>query len=843
MPKPNPCPPPEASQLDGFFTEADILAKRHELEMSQEDKHKTVIANLENKICQLRQRKLNEEAQYEVELQKTAEAVRQAEGKVTAAREQHTQCMQDIRDQYAVERAGFVQQLEDLQRALEKDRQTLFKKQAEIEHMDQQAMNANDRRAIEQNQLAEEISIMQSKLAEAAAAHEEKKRVYKEEADDKLKVFTADKNQLKAQIEEVRASNEKRNREYRIQELELQRTREDQCIQQRLDREEMEVRFGPLLMEKDDLTKRIKFLNEKATRRKEEEMRKAQDIVKYYDEVAFDREANFGREKEEYGRNLMEVEETLRKKEAELIQVRQDHDTQIRDINDRIDKRTKDMEKEILQQNEHQRKQMEQITDRGRHNEIEEEIHDKQVNLMNLEAEQQAEEALLQSKLKSLMEKERNLRDGLNARHLKHSDFITSLENEVSTEQSKASNEQRELEGLKEDLQQKTLEARNSLENGIRHAIGRLNDINKDICDVKRCMKEREESAQDRGENVEKRIGDEMRRLGNLKGDLEEQVPPLQDKHNELKQKMKEDKTRHEAKMDILISEQTGVAAEHAEELKRMKDLLNSTRNEFDEEREHMVDILKETLRSNEELRDRHEKEIFDLNVNLVRALEGESPMAQAQAKLKTFKELQNETKRQSTEYERLTLEYCQQLGATDKEHECELEKLNQELLQLTKAYAQDGIKDPEYRLGQINKLLEKKQQLLKACSKDRPHLLDNFDEAKLKNSELRERISQKKKDLQELMQNRQRDMSEITNQIQEQATSHASKQENVVRKTSEILSCALDEAPKDSAKEVALGEAKSEAIVSCALDETPKGSAKEPAESEKENINEASKK
>lgn len=800
MPKKvDPCPPPDKgpSQLDGLFTEADILAKRHELEMSQEDQHKTEIAGLENRICQLKQRKQNEEAQYEIELHEVSEQVRQAEGRLCAAREQHEQCLQDIKDQYAEQRAGFVQQLEDLKRAVERDRQTMEAKKIEIEKMEQQALKGQDKRAMIQEGLMREIEELQDRLSNLTKEHENKKSVMKEEADERIRNFKADSERIKGQLEEVRTDAERRNREFRIQELQLRRTGEDQQLQSRLDREEMQVRFGPILMEKEDLVKRIAFLQNKISHRREDEKRKAQDIVKQFDEIYFDRESGFEREKEENERQRQDKDEELRKKEAELVKVRQEHDTRIREINERIDLRTKEMEKEILNQNERQRRQLEQITNRERHKAIEDEIHSKNIGLMNIESEQQAEEALLQSRLKSLTEKEKLLRDGLNAKHMKHSDFITCLENDLNSNQSKAANEHREFLVLKEGLDNKVSDARRALECDIRNAIDRLNEINKEICDVKRCMKEREEAAQDKGDSVERRISDETRRLGNLKGDLEEQIPPLQEKHNELKQKMKDDKQRHEAKMKSLTEEADSVGKDHQDELNRMEDMVDGTREQYKNETDNLMQTLKDLLESNDELRSRHEKEIFALNVNLVRALEGASLPGmdgiEVTGRLNKIKNLQDEYTRKSAEYDNINFEYFKEACEPNPENEKELKKLLKYRNKLAKDLKTDGIDRPEERLKILENLVERNKHK-KSDLSNKPQVMDNIDEAKMKNSELKEQLNRKKKDLQDLMQKRQKEISGLTKQVQEQTKKHHRKSECDSTHHASLINCVLDE-------------------------------------------------
>jgi len=59
-------------------------------------------------------------------------------------------------------------------------------------------------------------------------------------------------------------------------------------------------------------------------------------------------------------------------------------------------------------------------------------------------------------------------------------------------------------------------------------------------------LKAKEEAAKDRGESIDKRIEEEVERLRALKEDLEAQIEPLKDKHDELKHKLVEEKARNE---------------------------------------------------------------------------------------------------------------------------------------------------------------------------------------------------------------------------------------------------------------------------------------------------------
>jgi predicted nucleic acid-binding Zn-ribbon protein len=69
------------------------------------------------------------------------------------------------------------------------------------------------------------------------------------------------------------------------------------------------------------------------------------------------------------------------------------------------------------------------------------------------------------------------------------------------------------------------------------------------VSELKRALKAKEEAAKDRGESIDKRIDDEVERLKLLKEDLEGQIVPLQEKHNELKQKLADERAKHESQL------------------------------------------------------------------------------------------------------------------------------------------------------------------------------------------------------------------------------------------------------------------------------------------------------
>jgi phage-related minor tail protein len=76
-----------------------------------------------------------------------------------------------------------------------------------------------------------------------------------------------------------------------------------------------------------------------------------------------------------------------------------------------------------------------------------------------------------------------------------------------------------------------------------------VRNVSLQIAELKRTLKSKEEAARDRGESIDKRIEDETHRLKLLKEDLEGQILPLKEKHSELKQKLAEEKAKHESQL------------------------------------------------------------------------------------------------------------------------------------------------------------------------------------------------------------------------------------------------------------------------------------------------------
>ncbi len=769
--EPEVCPNPEINPnlLAELFTEADILAKRHEFEQGQEQEQKAELAKMEKTICELEQRKKKDEVTFRMAYHQVVKRAKRAEARIVAAKVQHQQCIEDVLQQYAVEREGYALNLQNLQRELDEDKQTYQDKKEELKRAEMANMQTLEKRKKNLGAITEEIEQLQKKLHELNWAHEEKKKGYKDNSEERVRAFTSDSNKLKARIDEVRSQGEKANMQFRRQEMDLIRQRDEMLGQEQLDREEMEVRMGGLLMEKDDYTQRIAFLEKKVEQRKQVEKRKAIEVNKLFEDIMRDNTGNFKREKDDNTRRILMKEDELRQMEGELVSVREHHDSSIKDINYAIDKQKRDAQQEMKIKEDNYKERIDNITDQNRHKELEDSIHNKRCVIMNLEADQQAEETFLQTRLKFLAEKEKYLRDGLHSKEMKFSDYLISIENELSQTKTKAIQEQHAYDNMKAELDKNVAEAQRNLRDDIKEVTARLNNINKDICDVQRSIKETDEGGKEREDELERRIGEEVKRLQTMKSDLEEQIPPMQEKHNNLKQTIKEDKENHEKVFEALKEEYESVAKDHEEELENMQKLLASERASFKRQQDELLKRLKDMLDRVESIRKKHEHDLSVCHTKLLDALKGQATFDfdDAVEKVKSIRDLQDTYGKKSREYEDLIINTIVDQYGQDSKHEGAVRQLNVDLKWLAKEMIKDGIKSPEQRLTKIKALLETKQkQHEKSGGDDQSPIMDNVEEAKSKNSELKDKLRTKKKEIHDLMQKRQEEISHLTQEI-----------------------------------------------------------------------------
>ena len=461
----------------------------------------------------------------------------------------------------------------------------------------------------------------------------------------------------------------------------------------------------------------------------------------------------------------------VKDKELELEKIKAEQDQKLHETENELLKKIKDLEDEIHDQEERNKSELEQATNKDKYNDLEEAIHQKTCHLQNLEANQQAEEALLKVWLEAVTDKERHLREEAAAKQGRYAEKISQLESELMNARQKAESEQRQYDQLKEDIENKLQEKRSQFESHTREAAAHLNDLNNQIAELKRSLKTKEEAAKDRGDSVDKRIKSETTRLNILREELEKQIGPLKTKHNDLKHKLINEKEKHEQQLQILQDEQEQQSREQEEELNRLYNLQEKLRLQFKEERRQLQQSLKEILDTNDTLREKHEKEIFDLNMRLVQTLQATSSEkidAEAtQELLEKVKKLQKDYAEKSREFEDLKLQHNEEFHELSERNETEIRELKQDIVRLSKDYLKDGVKDPVERVSRLKEMLEQKDQELNKVreeplknSEETNKLLEEINDAKAKNEELSEQLKQKKKELGDLMNERQREMA-----------------------------------------------------------------------------------
>ncbi len=770
-----------------MVTEADIIARRHELEQAREETHKKQIEELEARVREMEEKKRELERQGRDDLHKLILERRDLEEKLKACLEQQEQCIKDIKETQAKEIQGYKQELVDLQKSLAEERNELVRKQGLIAELEAKKADEEAQRTRDQETLKELIKEEEANLERLVKEHEGVKNKYKSEADARVQAFKEESDHLNSNIEDIKKEIETKTQEFKKQETELERKKDELQAQLDKERTEREKKLAPLTSEKEALTQKIQEIQNKIITTREQEEKKTEEIIKHYEETLNNNQKEFEKEKEAQTKTIFDKECQIRDKELELEKLKNDNEEKLREIESEMVQKLKDMEEELRDQDEKNRKELQQVVDKDRYKELEDQIHQKQCELQNLEANQEAEEALLRVWLETVTDKEKVLHDEASAKESRYSNKISSLENQLNSVKQKADNEQRQYDALKEEIERKLQDKREQFEAHARDATTHINDLNNQIADLKRNLKSREAAAKSRNEAIDRRIGDEVHRLGSLKKDLEEQIEPLKRRHNELKQTLAQEKENYQAQLSKMQKEQHYQTKEQEEELNKLYSLLENVRAQFKEERNQLQKALKEILDSNDKLREKHEKEIFELNMKLVQTLEtsskGKIDPNQTKDLLNKVKDLQDEYGRKSREYEEALTRQTEEKHKLAQRNEKEIQQLKSDISKLSKEYLKDGVSNPEERVQRLKELLEKKSQQLekaklsnisKSGTSGHPSstscaLVDEVEDAKRKNIELSEKFQQKKKDLNTLMNQRQSEIEQLTRQIEEQ--------------------------------------------------------------------------
>ncbi len=761
------------------FTEADIAAKRHELEQMREETHKRQIEELDAKIQEMEEKKAEVERQGRQKLHELFVQRQGLENELRQKLEEQEEDIMKFKQSQADEIAGYKEKLANLQKNLVDERNGLVHKQGLIAELvalknDEEHQHAKDQETLKKLIEEEEASLQRMKQA-----HEELKEKNKMESELRMQAFNREKESLVNKIAKVKEGSENKTQDFQAKHANLLATRDQ--LQKDLDAEknERDNKLKPLRKQKQDLSDKILSMQDKIRNARAKEEQKTENIINQYEERYSKTQQDFDKEREEEIKRIFEKECNLKDEELELDKLRGDNEQKLKEIEREMNQKLKDMTSEIEEQEENNRKQLQQVVDKEKFRELEEQIHHKTCELQNLEANQQAEEALLKVWLEAVTDKERYLREELAAKVARYSNKISTLDNDLSAAKQQAENEQRQHDALKDETERKLQEKRDEFESQTRDAASHLNDLNNQIAELKRSLKIREDAAKDRGETIERRIGEETRRLQKLKSDLEEQLGPLRERHNDLKQKVSEEKEKHQKNLEVLQKEQSKQNHDQEDELNRLYALLEGVRDQFKDERQQLQSALKEILDSNDRLREKHEKEIFDLNMKLVQTLQATSEQG---IDATTTRDLQNKVKELEEEYDRKSKSYnatlnrmSQEKDETNQKCDDEIRKMKEELRKLSQEYMKDGTKNPSERVEKLREMLENKTRELekaKASTFSRTvnqvHLMDEVEEAKKHQKNLIGKLQDKKKELSDLMRQRRKEIEDLSKRMME---------------------------------------------------------------------------
>ena len=763
--------------LNLALTEADIVARKQELDQMREEAHKTQMDELDSKIMEMDKKKQDMEKEGRDRIASLCKEKEEVKEQLGEALKQQEEAIRDLKGTHAREIGEFRQEVEDLQGAVVEARKELVRKKGLVAELTAKKKEDEEQCVRDQDTLRNLIEEEKANLEHMKKDHEDMAKKKQEEHDAKLKAFNDEKEYLTKKIANLKKHITKCTKAFNDQKGDLVHKRD--VAQGDLDkaREKREKQLGPLKKRKGELMDEIKAVQDKIKDARAKEDQKTEDLINKYEVEYDDKQREFDDEREAETRKVFEKECELKDKELELEKLRADQEQQLRDLENEIMEKLRGMEEEIEAQDEQNRKQLQQVLDKEKFREIEEQIHQKTCELQNLEANQQAEEALLKVWLEAVSDKAKHLRDELNAKQARYGNKISSLDNDLNAAKQKAEQGQRIYDSLKDDVEKQLQEKRDEFENHTRDAAARLNNLNNQIAELKRSLKNREDAAKDRGETIERRITDETRRLQKLKSDLEQQMGPMREKHNELKQRVAEEKEKHQAQLSKLHKEQQTQNKEQEDELNKLYVLLETVRSQFKEERQQLQSSLKDILDSNDRLREKHEKEIFDLNMRLVQTLQ-----ATSQEKIDTnttkdllgkVRDLQDQYAKKVRAYENALADHAKEKQEMKVKNEEEVRQIKTEIRRLSQDY--EGGKNPAERVDKLRQILEKKTQELEKAKDttfsgtNQAQLTGAIEEAKRKNAELSAELQCKKRELNTLMNRRHDEIEELTNKIEKQ--------------------------------------------------------------------------
>jgi hypothetical protein len=222
---------------------------------------------------------------------------------------------------------------------------------------------------------------------------------------------------------------------------------------------------------------------------------------------------------------------------------------------------------------------------------------------------------------------------------------------------------------------------------------------------------------------------------------------------------------------------------------------------------------IQEILDANDALRERHEKEMLELNMRLVQTLQESSnenidPEA-AKDLLSKVQELQAEYARKVREYEDTVSRHTEErhalsqkyalyllifsfnlhLGLSFNRNEEEIRQLRKEIKQLGEEQRNGEPKGE--KLAKLRELLDQKSSTLadnESSSPEDSQLKEEIESAKSKHAELSEKLKLKKQELSSMMTKRQEEIGHLSRQVSDQKESETEEDEGTTEKSEGTL-------------------------------------------------------
>jgi hypothetical protein len=736
--------------------------ERRKLEEENEVEHQKKMEELDEVIRQLEGRKdeiVKQGCERLQSLKQQREDMReQLQLAASSQNETITTYKAGLVDQMAVHK----QKLADLQKHLVEERRGLSHKQGYVHQLRQKIGRDDDLHRNEMQTFKSLIAEAEATISRLEKKHMVIKEKYKNEANAKVHAHKQEKNALLKKIELVEATSRKNTNDFnnRKDALLKQKKQLEKELEDELDKKSA---LTPLRKEKEKLTKQLrkKLDRIRAIRNKDEE--DTEKMIQGYEKKFADTQNKFDKDRDKMEAEIFEKECQIQDKELLLDKLRADNTHQLAVFEHQLEQQLRDRETELQDKEEQNRKELQRMEDKDDIKDLEDQVHQKTMDVQNQEANQQAEENLLRVWLDAVTDRENYLREELKAKEARYNTKITSIENELNAAKTQAETEQRQHEVIKEDMEKKLEEKRDQFENQTREAAARLNAINTQIAELKRSLLKRQEEARDRGRDTETRIAEETKRLLRIKSSCEEQIEPLKVRHNELKARIVDEKDKHQKRLNGLRDDHQKQSKDLEAELTYLYEKIENVRGDFKKQRTELQAQLDDVIADNDEIREKHEKEIYDLNLQLVQKAmpqEAEKELMDAKSPLllaKQVKDLQEEYAKKSKAYQAALTQSQEEKYEIRKKNDKEIQKVFTEIKELNKQFLRESGRSPE-DLEKMKDMLETKMEELNQAKAlafsgqdNKSKLKAQIDDAKKRHSNLQDDLKQAKEDLLEL--------------------------------------------------------------------------------------------